>query len=751
MSNTIITANEITLPPLRTRILQSLSTKPRLARLKDFEVIEKLGQGTFGVVQKAKDKQTGDLVAIKQLLNHSAKEGFPITALREITILKQLHHENVLSISKIIFEEPRLSNPEAIINTRGCFYTVSHYMSSDLVGLLENPNVNLKLTHIKCIMEQLLTGINYIHQQRYLHRDIKAANILIDSAGVLKIADFGLARVYHGHTPELALGPGGGERNYTGLVVTRWYRPPELLLGERKYTTAVDMWGIGCVFAELFTRKPILVGQSDAHQAQLVFGLVGSPASWTHAASLPNKNDYAIGLNGSRTLESKYEGIIPEDGIRLLSGLLTLDPYKRYNALDALNHEFFRNEPLPMRPEELPKFEESHEIDKERFKKLRESIKSGYQSTTVNANNNNNNHSYVTPFGGEKHESSYEQSTGAKTSEPQEFDYGRDNRHDTYIPKSRSNHDSYNRTSNSTNGDGESERNPRNAESSISTNHREYYLSYSTKPAPKAPSSNTTTTTITTTTTTTTNTTTDSSTPTKPSLPGVKSIHKDSKTPGSNLNSPTADKFLKVENGFVSNRSSPYVGGMEGISRPKTPKLVLQDKEGNVTRPSSKSGRSLSSSGSVTTEEPVKVKVEAVRMPEKRKPAPQEKDALSFIKKLHLKSPRPKDNDSGSDSSASSKSSALRKPSAKLKQIASNVSSKFANKDRKRPLSQSPTEFKKKARFEVDDDSDLSEGEDIDSNDAKTLSDFLDRNAWIKEPEYRKFCYELIRFQSSEN
>ncbi|RCK54356.1 Serine/threonine-protein kinase BUR1 [Candida viswanathii] len=343
-----------------------------MSQLKHYEVIEKLGQGTFGVVQKAKRKSDGAIVAIKQLLNHSAKEGFPITAMREITILKRLSHNNILSILDMIFEEAKVSNNAEIVQNRGSFYTVSPYMSSDLVGLLENPNIKLELNQIKCIMQQLFTGIQYIHDNNYLHRDIKAANILIDQFGVLKIADFGLARVYHGSAPRLGMGPGGGEKSYTGLVVTRWYRPPEILLGERKYTTAVDIWGIGCVFAELFTGKPILVGKTDADQAKIVFELLGSPLTWADAAKLPHKTEYNSGLACTRTLESRFEKIMPIDAIKLLGGLLTLDPYKRFNALDALNHDFFKNEPIPLLPSQMPKFEESHEIDKERYKKMKD-------------------------------------------------------------------------------------------------------------------------------------------------------------------------------------------------------------------------------------------------------------------------------------------------------------------------------------------------------------------------------------------
>ncbi|KAI5959525.1 BUR1 [Candida theae] len=346
---------------------------PEMSKLDQYEMIQKLGQGTFGVVQKARNKRTGEIVAIKQLLNHSAKEGFPITAMREITILKQLDHHNILNIVDIIFGEPEVTNPADVVTQRGSFYTVAPYMTSDLVGILENPEVSLALSEIKCIMMQLLQGLQYIHEQNYLHRDIKAANILIDSKGILKIADFGLARFYHGDVPRLGMGPGGGEKDYTALVVTRWYRPPELLLGERKYTTAVDLWGVGCVFAELFTRKPILVGKSDVHQAQLIFELIGSPENWEQAAKLPNKSHFNVGLGCKRSLERRFESMMPHSAVQLLSGLLTLDPYKRVNSLDALNHEFFKCDPLPSRPEEMPQFGECHEIDKERFKKLKES------------------------------------------------------------------------------------------------------------------------------------------------------------------------------------------------------------------------------------------------------------------------------------------------------------------------------------------------------------------------------------------
>ncbi|EER34773.1 hypothetical protein CTRG_01634 [Candida tropicalis MYA-3404] len=442
--------NNIVMPRIPDTPPDSIGHIREMSQLKNYDIIEKLGQGTFGVVQKAKRKSDGSIVAIKQLLNHSAKEGFPITAMREITILKRLSHDNILSISDMIFEEAKVNNNAEIIQNRGSFYTVSPYMSSDLVGLLENPNIKLELNQIKCIMQQLFTGIQYIHDNNYLHRDIKAANILIDQYGILKIADFGLARVYHGSAPRLGMGPGGGEKSYTGLVVTRWYRPPEILLGERKYTTAVDIWGVGCVFAELFTGKPILVGKTDADQAKIVFELMGSPLTWPDAAKLPHKSEYNSGLACTRTLESRFEKIIPADGIKLLAGLLTLDPYKRFNALDALNHEFFKNDPVPLLPKEMPKFEESHEIDKERFKKMKDrtcpvsELKPPTEIQYDNRTESQHNTVYSS-FGGDRdtrYTSGKSEYNYAGRSRYEQYESGR-SRHeqfDTYIPKGPGDH-----------------------------------------------------------------------------------------------------------------------------------------------------------------------------------------------------------------------------------------------------------------------------------------------------------------------
>ncbi|UJO19209.1 Serine/threonine-protein kinase bur1 [Fulvia fulva] len=338
------------------------------AKISEYEVMkEKLGEGTFGVVSKAKSKRTGNMVALKKILMHNEKEGFPITALREVKLLKMLSHPNILTLEEMAVERQQLDDKGKSGKKRATLYMVTPYMDHDLSGMLTNPDIRFTDAQVKCYMLQLLEGLRYLHDSRILHRDMKAANILISNRGILQIADFGLARHYDGETPVPGQGNGKAVRDYTSLVVTRWYRPPELLLTLKRYTPAIDMWGVGCVFGEMFERKPILEGRSDIDQCVRIFKLVGNPTD----DSMPGWSELP-GCEGQRDWERSRGNIderfksIGKEGLDLLKQLLCLDWRRRINAIDALQHPYFKVDPLPAKPGSLPRYEDSHELDARR-------------------------------------------------------------------------------------------------------------------------------------------------------------------------------------------------------------------------------------------------------------------------------------------------------------------------------------------------------------------------------------------------
>lgn len=203
---------------------------------------------------------------------------------------------------------------------------------------------------------------------RILHRDMKAANLLISNQGVLQIADFGLARMLFEDPP-----PGEASREYTNMVVTRWYRPPELLLGERRYTGAIDLWGVGCIIAEMYKGKPIMQGRSDIDQLDQIFSLCGSPTQtsmpgWTQ---LPGCEGIKNFKSYPRRLEREYASH-GESMVHLIGHLLHLDPVTRLTAQQALDHLYFTSDPLPASPSDLPIYEASHEFDKQKREPIRE-------------------------------------------------------------------------------------------------------------------------------------------------------------------------------------------------------------------------------------------------------------------------------------------------------------------------------------------------------------------------------------------
>ncbi|KAL5075908.1 hypothetical protein RYX36_014892 [Vicia faba] len=316
----------------------------------EFERLNKIDEGTYGVVYRAKDKKTGEIVALKKVKMEKEKEGFPLTSLREINILLSFHHPFIVDVKEVV-----------VGSSLDSIFMVMEYMEHDLKGLMEAMKQPFSQSEVKCLMLQLLEGVKYLHDNWVLHRDLKTSNLLLNNRGELKICDFGLARQY-----------GSPLKPYTSLVVTLWYRAPELLLGTKQYSTAIDMWSLGCIMAELLSKEPLFNGRTEFDQLNKIFRILGTPNEtiWPGFSKLPlvkaNYVKHQYNLLRKKFPATSFTGspVLSDSGFDLLNKLLTYDPEKRITAEDALNHEWFREVPLPKSKEFMPTFPAQH--DKER-------------------------------------------------------------------------------------------------------------------------------------------------------------------------------------------------------------------------------------------------------------------------------------------------------------------------------------------------------------------------------------------------
>ncbi|KAF9387145.1 kinase subunit of RNA polymerase II carboxy-terminal domain kinase I, partial [Podila verticillata] len=317
------------------------------------------------MVYKARNKQTGEYVALKRIRMETEKDGFPITAMREIKLLQTLNHGHVVSLKELMV-------------SKGAVYMVFEYMDHDLTGILGHPNLKFRPEHVKCLMRQLLEGLKFLHHKGVLHRDIKGSNLLVNKLGELKLADFGLARLFQKKT----------KRDYTNRVITLWYRPPELLLGATAYGPAVDMWSAGCIMVELFTRKPIFQGHNEIMQLDNIWKTMGTPRkeTWPDVEQLPWYELIKHLNSESRTSKFRemFEKYMSPAALDLAEALLSLDPKRRPTAAEALSKfDYFTNEqPAACLPAELPKIEgDWHEYESKQRKKAGTKIKQQHPQT----------------------------------------------------------------------------------------------------------------------------------------------------------------------------------------------------------------------------------------------------------------------------------------------------------------------------------------------------------------------------------
>ena len=297
---------------------------------KKYKKIRKVGEGTYAVVYEGQEMVSGKRVALKKIKMTMHGTGLDISAIRELKYLTGILHPNIVEMLDVYSRKRDLT-------------LVLEFYGADLEMLIKDRETIFTPGDVKSWLLMILRALEYCHQRGILHRDLKPNNLLISDDGILKLADFGLARAV-----------GFPIEPMTCQVVTRWYRAPELLFGARHYGPAVDIWAAGCIFAEMMLRTPFVHADTDMGQLKIIFQALGTPRieDWPEMHSLP---DYVTFPPQPKPHLASIFNAASTDALDLLEKMLTFNPQRRISAREALGHPYFQNTPRPTTPIDLPR------------------------------------------------------------------------------------------------------------------------------------------------------------------------------------------------------------------------------------------------------------------------------------------------------------------------------------------------------------------------------------------------------------
>jgi cell division cycle 2-like protein len=299
-----------------------------------YKKLNRIEEGTYGIVYRAEDRETGEIVALKKLKLEREREGFPVTSLREVNALMQARHPHIVNLREMVVGRELSS-----------VFLVMDFVEHDLRSLMDDMVQPFSVSEMKTLLKQLLEATAAMHERWILHRDLKTSNLLLNNKGEIKVADFGLARKLG--SPLIG--------QLTPVVVTLWYRSPELLLGSKDYSWSVDIWSVGCIAAEFLISQPLFPGKSEIDQLDRIFRTLGMPTEriWPGFSKLPH-SDKLVHINQPYNCLEKVLPMLSPAGIDLMGRMLAYDPQKRITAQDALLHPFFTEAPLPKDPTLFP-------------------------------------------------------------------------------------------------------------------------------------------------------------------------------------------------------------------------------------------------------------------------------------------------------------------------------------------------------------------------------------------------------------